>query len=161
MYFEVHILVIWNNHEYGVLMNYKVKCVENLSRNNECMHMKCNFFVIIVGNNFARFKFHFYHSPLLSDFSTLSNEVNTWKVVSPILSIVVLVSWSLEGTNLHYLVICFVTLGSSKFGYSCGTSKICLLDVLVVHLLGDAPPPFDLSILCLGFYDAPFRHCLL
>jgi hypothetical protein len=29
MYFEVQIFVIWNNHEYGVLMNGNVKCVEN------------------------------------------------------------------------------------------------------------------------------------
>jgi hypothetical protein len=29
MYFEVKILVIWNNHEFGVLMNGSVKCVEN------------------------------------------------------------------------------------------------------------------------------------
>jgi len=29
MYFEVQILVIWNNHEYGVLRNGNVKCVEN------------------------------------------------------------------------------------------------------------------------------------
>jgi hypothetical protein len=29
MNFEVQILVIWNNHEYGVLMNSNVKNVEN------------------------------------------------------------------------------------------------------------------------------------
>jgi hypothetical protein len=29
MYFEVQILVIWNNLEYGVLMNGSVKGVEN------------------------------------------------------------------------------------------------------------------------------------
>jgi hypothetical protein len=29
MYFEMQILVIWNNHEYGVLMNRNVKNVEN------------------------------------------------------------------------------------------------------------------------------------
>jgi len=40
MYFEVKILVIWNNHEYGVLMNGKVKCVENQGKNSECMHVK-------------------------------------------------------------------------------------------------------------------------
>jgi hypothetical protein len=28
MYYKMHILVIWNNHEYGVLMNGSVKCVE-------------------------------------------------------------------------------------------------------------------------------------
>jgi hypothetical protein len=25
--FEVQIMIIWNNHEYGVLMNYRHKCV--------------------------------------------------------------------------------------------------------------------------------------
>jgi hypothetical protein len=39
MYFEVQNLVIWNNHEYGVLMNGKVKCVENQGINSECMHV--------------------------------------------------------------------------------------------------------------------------
>jgi len=34
MYFEVQILVIWNNHEYGVLMNGRVKFVENQGRNS-------------------------------------------------------------------------------------------------------------------------------
>jgi hypothetical protein len=29
MYFEVQILVRWNNHEFGVLMNGSVKYVEN------------------------------------------------------------------------------------------------------------------------------------
>jgi hypothetical protein len=29
MYFEVQILIIWNNHEYGVLMNGNVKNVKN------------------------------------------------------------------------------------------------------------------------------------
>jgi hypothetical protein len=29
MYFEIQILVMWNNHEYGVLMNVNVKYVEN------------------------------------------------------------------------------------------------------------------------------------
>jgi hypothetical protein len=28
MYSEMQILVIWNNHEFGVLMNDNVKCVE-------------------------------------------------------------------------------------------------------------------------------------
>jgi hypothetical protein len=27
LYFEMEILVIWNNHEFSVLMNYRVKCV--------------------------------------------------------------------------------------------------------------------------------------
>ncbi len=35
MYFEMQNMVIWNNHEYGVLMNCKVKCVENQGKNNE------------------------------------------------------------------------------------------------------------------------------
>jgi hypothetical protein len=29
MYFEVQVLVLWNNHEFGVLMNGNVKNVEN------------------------------------------------------------------------------------------------------------------------------------
>jgi hypothetical protein len=29
MYFEMHIMVIWNNLEFGVLMNGNVKGVEN------------------------------------------------------------------------------------------------------------------------------------
>jgi hypothetical protein len=29
MYYKVQIIVIWNNHEYGVLMNGNVKNVEN------------------------------------------------------------------------------------------------------------------------------------
>jgi hypothetical protein len=61
MYFEVQILVIWNNHEYGVLMNGNVKGVENEGINSGCMHVNCNFVVIIVWNNFARIKFHFDH----------------------------------------------------------------------------------------------------
>jgi hypothetical protein len=36
MYFEVQILVIWNNHEYGVLMNGIIKCVDNQNTNSEC-----------------------------------------------------------------------------------------------------------------------------
>jgi len=43
MYYEVQILVIWNNHNFGVLMNGNVKCVENQGRNNECMHVKCKY----------------------------------------------------------------------------------------------------------------------
>jgi hypothetical protein len=57
MYFEMQILVIWNNHEFGVLMNGKVKCVENQGINNECMHVKCKFVIIVFWNNFARIKF--------------------------------------------------------------------------------------------------------
>jgi hypothetical protein len=29
LYYEVQILVIWNNHEFGVLMSGSVKCVDN------------------------------------------------------------------------------------------------------------------------------------
>jgi len=57
MYFEVQILVIGNNHEYGVLMNGKVKCVENQGKNNECMHVKCKSFITIMWNNFVGIKF--------------------------------------------------------------------------------------------------------
>jgi len=32
MYFEMEILVIWNNHEYGVLMNGNVKCGEKKAK---------------------------------------------------------------------------------------------------------------------------------
>jgi hypothetical protein len=64
MYFEVQILVIWNNHEFGVLMNGNVKCVENQGRNNECMHVKCKYVVTIVWNNYERIKFHFYQNSL-------------------------------------------------------------------------------------------------
>jgi hypothetical protein len=39
LYFEVYILGIWNNHEYGVLMNYIDKCVYNQGRNYECVHI--------------------------------------------------------------------------------------------------------------------------
>jgi hypothetical protein len=59
MHYEVQILVIWNNQEFGVLMNGSVKCVENQGRNIECMHVKCTSIVAIVWNNFARIKFHF------------------------------------------------------------------------------------------------------
>jgi hypothetical protein len=48
MYFEVQILVIWNNHESNVLMNARIKCVENQGKNNECMHVKCKSIVIVV-----------------------------------------------------------------------------------------------------------------
>jgi hypothetical protein len=44
IHFEVQIPVIWNNLEYGVLMNYRVKCVENQVRNCECMHVEVQIF---------------------------------------------------------------------------------------------------------------------
>jgi hypothetical protein len=61
MYYEVQILVIWNSHEYDVLMNGNVKCVKNEGRNNECMHVKCKYIATIVWNNSVGIKFHFYH----------------------------------------------------------------------------------------------------
>ncbi len=60
MYFEVHIDVIWNSHEFNILMNGKVKCVENQGRPSECMNVKCKCIVIVVWNNFVGIKFHFY-----------------------------------------------------------------------------------------------------
>jgi hypothetical protein len=44
------IFVIWNNHEYSVLMNSNFKNVENQNMNSECMHMKCKFVVTIMWN---------------------------------------------------------------------------------------------------------------
>jgi len=41
MYFEVQILVRWNNHESVVLMN-SVTYVENYGKNNECIYMNAN-----------------------------------------------------------------------------------------------------------------------
>ncbi len=61
MYFEMQILVISNNHESSVLMNGSVNCVEKQGKNSECMHVNCNFFVIIMWNNFLGIKFHSYH----------------------------------------------------------------------------------------------------
>jgi len=62
MYFEVKIMVVWNNHEYGVLMNDRVKSVEYYGINSECMHVMCKFIVTIVWNNFVKIKSHFYHT---------------------------------------------------------------------------------------------------
>jgi hypothetical protein len=46
-FFRVFYNVFWgvdsgymNNHNHGVLMNGKVKCVENIGKNNECIHVK-------------------------------------------------------------------------------------------------------------------------
>jgi hypothetical protein len=50
----MQILVIWNNHEFGVLMNGNVNCVEKHGRNTECMQMKCKYVGIVVWNNFAK-----------------------------------------------------------------------------------------------------------
>jgi hypothetical protein len=41
-------------------MNGNVKCVENQGINIECMHVKCKSIIIVVWNNFAGIKFHFY-----------------------------------------------------------------------------------------------------
>jgi hypothetical protein len=50
-------------------MNGNVKCVEKQSKNNECMHVKWKFVVIIVWNNSIGIKFHFYHlATILWDF---------------------------------------------------------------------------------------------
>jgi hypothetical protein len=38
-------------------MNGKVKCVENPSKNSECMHVKCKFVVTIVWNNYVGINF--------------------------------------------------------------------------------------------------------
>jgi hypothetical protein len=57
MYFEVQILVIWNNDEIGVLMNSIIKCVENPRKNSEYTHVKCKFVIIVVWNNFVGIKF--------------------------------------------------------------------------------------------------------
>jgi hypothetical protein len=61
MYSEMQIMVVWNNHESGVLMNGNVKGVEKQSRNRKCMHVMCKFVIIVVWNNYAGIKFHFYH----------------------------------------------------------------------------------------------------
>jgi hypothetical protein len=42
-------------------MNGNVKCVENQGKKSECMHVKCNFVVTVMWNNFVGIKFHFYH----------------------------------------------------------------------------------------------------
>jgi len=57
MYFEMQILVISNNHEHGVLMNGRIKCVENQGKINECMHVKCKYVVIVMLNNSLGIKF--------------------------------------------------------------------------------------------------------
>jgi hypothetical protein len=48
IYSEVQILVICNNHEFDVGMNGNVKFVETQDKNNEHMHVKCKYVVIIV-----------------------------------------------------------------------------------------------------------------
>jgi hypothetical protein len=61
MYSKVQILVIWNNHDFGVLMNNNVKWVDNQSKNSECTHVKCKSIVIVMWNNSGGIKFHFYY----------------------------------------------------------------------------------------------------
>jgi hypothetical protein len=73
MYSEVQILVIWNNHETGVLMNGKVKCAKNLGKHHECMHVKGNFFVRILWNNYVGINFTSTSMALLSDVHELSH----------------------------------------------------------------------------------------
>jgi len=46
-------------------MNGNVKCVEKQGINNECMHVKCKYVVIILWNNSAGIKFHFYNLTIL------------------------------------------------------------------------------------------------
>jgi hypothetical protein len=41
-YFEKQILIIWNNPEYGVLMNYKGRCVYNQCKTCECAYYSAN-----------------------------------------------------------------------------------------------------------------------
>ncbi len=74
MYFEIHILVICNNHEVGVLMNENVRCVEKYCKNSGCMHVKCNYVIAVVWNNFAIIKFHLYQS----SFILSAHTVTTW-----------------------------------------------------------------------------------
>jgi len=72
----------------------------------------------------------------------VSNEVNTFVIVSHILPIVVVIYWSIDKSNFVSFVIYFVTLGSSTSSSSCGTSTMenVSFDVLACHFLGDAPP---------------------
>jgi len=39
LYIKIQILVTLNNHEYGVLMNCKGRCVYNQCKNYECVHI--------------------------------------------------------------------------------------------------------------------------
>jgi hypothetical protein len=65
-------------------MNGNVKCVENQGKNNECMHVKCKYVVIVVSNNSIGIKFHFYHlATMLGNFFcyTIDESVQTSSVV--------------------------------------------------------------------------------
>jgi hypothetical protein len=48
-------------------MNGSVMYVEDESKNNECMHVKCKSIVIIMWNNFVGIQFHFYHKSILAN----------------------------------------------------------------------------------------------
>jgi hypothetical protein len=48
---------LYDNHEYGVLMNGRIKCVQNQGKNSECMHVKCKYVVIVTWNNSIGIKF--------------------------------------------------------------------------------------------------------
>jgi hypothetical protein len=39
LYYEMKILVIWNNSEYNALMNCKIRCVYNRGKKCECVHI--------------------------------------------------------------------------------------------------------------------------
>jgi hypothetical protein len=65
MYFEMQIFIIFNNHESDVGMNGSVKFVETQDMNNEHMHMKCKFVVIVMWNILQEFKFHLYQKGLM------------------------------------------------------------------------------------------------
>jgi len=62
VYFKVQILVIWNNHESGVLMNIELGVFKvRVEIMNVCI-LWCKYVVTIVWNNFIGIIFHFYHS---------------------------------------------------------------------------------------------------
>jgi hypothetical protein len=54
-------------------MNGRVKCVKNLNKHHECMHVKCKFFVRIPWNNYVGINFTSTSMPLLSDVHELSH----------------------------------------------------------------------------------------
>jgi hypothetical protein len=62
-----------NNHETNVLMNGRVKCIENLGKNSECMHVKCKLVVIVPWNNSIGIKFISTSMALLCDVHELSH----------------------------------------------------------------------------------------
>jgi hypothetical protein len=54
-------------------MNGKVKCAKDLGKHHECMHVKCNFFVRILWNNYVGINFTSTSMALLSDVHELSH----------------------------------------------------------------------------------------